>query len=105
MDRVYKSAIPAMVKNLERLRAEFSQHPTATNWGKLRIEPLLEHARSLEQILQSKEFAREISRLRRGVEMFHADLVYLRTNIRGLEKILEAQAETPRASRRPRTRP
>lgn len=55
-----------------------------TDWTKLRVEPLLEHVKRLDQILTSPKFARETVRLRKGVAMFHADLVYLRTNMKAM---------------------
>jgi hypothetical protein len=91
MDRVYQQGIPGVVKSLAELKAEFgSFHPT-TDWTRLRIEPLLEHARSLERLLRSREFAREAARLRGGVDMFHADLAYFGENIRGLKKVLASE--------------
>ncbi|MCI4350921.1 MAG: hypothetical protein L3K15_05355 [Thermoplasmata archaeon] len=91
VDRVYKADIPALRKALEDLREEFSHLGSTTDWAKLRIEPLLEHARTLERLLKSRTQAHAASRLRRGVEMFHADLVYLRTNVRGLRTVLRAE--------------
>jgi hypothetical protein len=91
MDRVYKLDIPASVQSLEALRAEFAKLPSKTDWTRLRIDPLLSHARSLAGMLRSKEFARETARLRVGVGMFHADLIYFRENIRGLKKVLESE--------------
>ncbi len=106
MDRVYKQGIPAKREALERLGEEFSGIRSRTDWRKLRVEPLLAHARSLERLLRSPQFARETSRLPRGVVMFHSDLVYLRENVKALEAILESERESqtnrPRASgRRP----
>jgi hypothetical protein len=43
--------------------------------------------------LESGEFSRELSRLTKGVELFHSDLVYFRTNVRGLEKVLQTEKE------------
>jgi hypothetical protein len=94
MDRVYKSDIPASVSELERLQREFARLDRATDWNKLRIEPVLAHAKSLDRLLRSTEFARETARLRRGVGMFHADLVYLRENIRGLKAVLAAETKS-----------
>jgi hypothetical protein len=92
VDRVYKEGIPAAIGALEELKEEFSAADSTTDWKKLRVEPLLEHARSLERLLRSPEFSRETSRLRRGVAMFHSDLVYLRDNIKALRLILRAES-------------
>ena len=62
-----------------------------TNWAKLRIEPLLKHLDSLEELLHSEEFSREFSHLTKGVELFHSDLVYLRANVKGLEKVFQSE--------------
>jgi hypothetical protein len=94
MDRVYKEGIPAARKALEELQEQFSGLDSTTDWKKLRIEPLLEHARWLERLLRSPKFSRETSRLRRGVVMFHADLVYLRDNIKALKVTLEAERKS-----------
>ena len=109
MDRVYKEDIPAMRRALEELKNEFSRLASKTDWTKLRVQPLLEHARSLERLLQSPQFAQETSRLPRGVRMFHADLVYLRENIKSLKAVLAfekaAQSGRPRAAPRGPARP
>ena len=92
VDRVYKTSIPAQRKALERLKAEFSGLNWKTDWTKLRIEPLLQHAKQLEQLLRPQGS----TRLTKGVGMFHSDLVYLRDNIRGLEQILRSERESLR---------
>ena len=74
MDRSYKEDIPKTRRALEKLRKEFSGVVSATDWTKLRIEPLLDHVKSLERLLRSPKFARETAWLRRGVVMFHSDL-------------------------------
>ena len=94
VDRVYKSDLPRMRKALEELREEFSAVNSKTNWTALRIEPLLKHLGSLEQLLKSEEFSQEFSRLRKGMVLFHSDLVYLRKNIEGLEKILLSEKKS-----------
>ena len=38
----------------------------------------------------------EASRLRKGVELFHSDLVYLRVNVKGLERVLESEKKSLR---------
>jgi hypothetical protein len=91
LDRVYKEEIPSVVKILEDLKVKFAGLDSRTDWTKLRIDPLLEHAKLLAQRLRIREFAGETARLRSGVGMFHADLVYFRENIRGLKKVLESE--------------
>ena len=95
MDRVYRADIPALRKALEELKVAYADVESDTDWIALRIDPMLEHARRLETLLRSRRFSGEVSRLRRGVPMFHADLVYLRENVRGLRRILEP-AKVPR---------
>ena len=99
MDRSYKEDIPSTRRALEKLKEEFSGVISTTNWAKLRIEPLLDHVKSLERLLRSPKFARETARLRRGVVMFHSDLVYLQENVKALKKILEVERRSHR--RRP----
>jgi predicted RNase H-like nuclease (RuvC/YqgF family) len=94
VDRVYKAQIPALRNTLEKLREDFVNLGSKTDWTKLRIEPLLRHLESLEELLESEEFSREFSRLRKGVELFHSDLVYFRTNVKGLKKILQSEKVT-----------
>lgn len=92
VDRVYKADLPRLRKALEGLKVEFSSlGPSKTDWVKLRIDPLLKHVDSLERLLRSEEFSRESSRLRKGVAMFHSDLVYLRENVKALEKVLRSE--------------
>ena len=95
VDRVYIEDLPRLRKALEELREEFSNiGPSRTDWVKLRIDPLLKHLESLEQVLHSKEFSREFSRLRKGVVMFHSDLVYLRENVKGLNAVLRSEKKS-----------
>ena len=94
VDRVYKKELPRLRNDLEKLRENFSSLGSKTNWTKLRIEPLLRHLDSLEQPLHSGEFSREFSRLTKGVELFHSDLVYLRENVKGLEKVLQSEKKS-----------
>jgi len=91
MDRVYKEDISATRKALEELKEEFAGLGSSTDWNKLRVEPLLDHVRSLERLLRSPKFSRERSRLPRGVVMFHSDLIYLRENVKALKAILESE--------------
>src|SRR5882724_4086919 len=99
MDRTYKEDIPSTRRALEELKKEFSSIASTTDWTKLRIEPLLDHVKFLERLLRSPKFAREAARLRRGVVMFHSDLVYLRENVKALKEILEVERRSHR--RRP----
>lgn len=87
VDRVYKGAIPEFRRTLEHLRKEISGLDSTTDWVRLRVDPLLKHARELERVLSSPRFSSEISRLKRGVSMFHSDLVYFRTNVNELRKL------------------
>jgi hypothetical protein len=99
VDRVYKADLPALRESLERLKAAFSELQPQTDWTKLRVEPVLNHARQLERLLRS----RGSSRLPRGVRLFHSDLVYLRENVRGLSEILRAEEKASnRRGGRPR---
>jgi hypothetical protein len=99
VDRVYREDLPRLRKNLEKLREDFSTlGSTKTDWARLRIDPLLKHLEALEELLHSREFSREFSRLIKGVELFHSDLVYFRMNVKGLEKLL--QSEKKSATRR-----
>jgi hypothetical protein len=91
MDRTYKEDIPSHRRALEELKKEFSGVASNTDWTKLRIEPLLEHVKLLERLLRSPKFSRETARLRRGVVMFHSDLVYLRANVKALKEILKIE--------------
>ena len=99
MDRSYKEDIPKTKKALEKLKKEFSGVASTTDWTRLRIQPLLYHVKSIERLLRSPKFARETARLRRGVAMFHSDLVYLRENVKALKEILHAERKSHR--RRP----
>jgi hypothetical protein len=94
MDRTYKQDIPSVIKRLEHIRDEFGAIESKTDWIRLRIEPLLEHAKSLDRLINTRQFARETARLSRGVEMFHADLVYFRENVQGLRKVLESERKS-----------
>ena len=91
VDRVYKADLPAFRNNLEKLRADFSNLSPKTNWTKLRIEPLLKHLESLESLVGSPEFSGEFSHLKKGVILFHSDLVYFRSNVKGLKQILQSE--------------
>jgi hypothetical protein len=95
VDRVYKEDLPRLRKTLEELRENFSSLDSSKpNWAKLRIDPLLKHLDSLEQLLHSGEFSKEFSHLREGVPLFHSDLVYLRENIKGLKKLLQSEKKS-----------
>lgn len=87
VDRVYKASVPQLRRALEKLKGEFSKIESSTNWIKLRVEPLLQHSKRLEHVLKSQGN----SRLKKGVTMFHSDLVYLRRNVDGLKAILQSE--------------
>jgi hypothetical protein len=91
VDRAYKAELPSLRNTLEKLREDFSGLGSKTDWTRLRIEPLLKHLESLERLLGSERFSHESSRLTKGVELFHSDLVYFRTNVKGLKKILQSE--------------
>lgn len=99
MDRSYKEDIPKAKRSLEALKREFSGVASSTDWTKLRIEPLLDHVKALDRLLRSSKFARETARLRRGVVMFHSDLVYLRENVKALKEILEIDRKSQQRRR------
>src|ERR1700745_172498 len=99
MDRSYKEDIPKNRQALEQLKKEFLSVASTTDWTQLLIEPLLAHVKFLERLLRSPKFARETSRLRRGVVMFHSDLIYLRENVKTLKQILDVERKSRR--RRP----
>ena len=99
MDRSYKEDIPRTRRALEELKNEFSGLALTTDWTNLRIEPLLDHVKSLERVLRSPKFARETARLRRGVVMFHSDLIYLRENVKALREILAVEKKSCRSIR------
>ena len=101
VDRVYKAGIPQLRKDLARLKKEFSVLDSGTDWTKLRIDPLLRHVEALEGLLSQRDFAKEYSRLRRGVVMFHSDLVYLRDNVKALERTLESEKKHKETVRLP----
>jgi predicted nuclease with TOPRIM domain len=90
VDRVYKAGIPALRKALENLKTEFSRLNAKTDWMKVRVEPLLQHVKQLEQQLRSQGS----SRLTKGVRMFHSDLVYLRENVNALKEVLQSERKS-----------
>jgi hypothetical protein len=90
VDRVYKANIPSLRKALEKLKTEFSELHSRTDWIKLRVEPLLRHVKELEQQLKSQGS----SRLRKGVRLFHSDLVYIRENVKGLKEVLQSEKKS-----------
>lgn len=96
MDKVYKASIPRHKETLADLKREFARIRPATDWVRLRVQPLLKHATTLERLLRSPKFSSESTRLRKGVVMFHADLVYLRANIKALNELLAAEKRRAR---------
>lgn len=105
VDRVYKVSIPQLRRALEQLQRRFSELGTKVDWNGVRVRPVLKHAEALEHLLRSRRFSREFSRLSRGVELFHSDLVYLRANVQGLTRILESEGRSKGREdpRRPKT--
>ena len=91
VDRVYRGGIPELRKALENLRNEFADLHSQTDWVQLRVEPVLKHARELERLISSRRFSKEFARLTKGVSLFHSDLVYLRTNVKELQRMLERE--------------
>ena len=92
---MYKEDLPRLGEALRELRENFSNLGSSkTDWVKLRIDPLLKHLDSLEQLLNSKEFSGEFSHLRKGVVLFHSDLVYFRENVKGLEELLQSESKS-----------
>ena len=90
VDRVYKANIPALRKSLEKLKKEFSGLRSTTDWTRVRVEPLIRHAKQLEGQLKKQGSAR----LSKGVGMFHSDLVYLRDNVTALKRIAQSEKES-----------
>jgi hypothetical protein len=99
VDRVYQSGIPRLRKSLEDLRREFNGLGTRTDWARIRIEPVLRHAQALERILLAPRHTQALGRLTRGVALFHSDLVYLRTNVQELRRLLETERSRRSAHR------
>jgi hypothetical protein len=60
VDQVYKKQLPELRGALEQLREDFSNLGSKTDWTKLRIEPLLSHIESLEQVLGSERVRERI---------------------------------------------
>ena len=96
VDRVYREDLPRLRRILRDLRSEFVRLETRTDWVGLRIDPLLRNLESLEGVLRAREFSKEFARLRRGVPMFHADLVYFRDNVKALREVLAAESGASR---------
>jgi hypothetical protein len=93
VDRVYRNDLPSLRRTLLEMRAQFSKTDSATDWVRLRIDPLLRHLEQLERLVPSIES----SRLRGGVPMLHSDLVYFRENVKELRLVLR-----PEKSRAPK---
>jgi len=95
VDRVYKASLPRLRAELEELRVQFGALGSSkTDWVGLRIDPLLKHLDSLETLLHSEEHSLGSSRLRKGVALFHSDLVYLRENVKGLKRVLQSERKS-----------
>lgn len=95
VDRVYRSDLPRLRRTLLDLKRRFSRLETSTDWVRLRIDPLLAHARNLE----SRVRRWESEGIRGGVPMLHSDLVYLRENVRHLESALFSESRRNRRRR------
>ena len=91
VDRVYKGSLPALKKDLEQLKKEFTKLRSPTDWARLRVDPVLKHAGELGRLVSSRQYSDEFARLTKGVALFHSDLVYLRTNVKELQKLLETE--------------
>jgi hypothetical protein len=98
VDRVYKQSLPKIRQALVQLQKSFTKLGSDTDWARLRVEPVLRHLRSLERVMESRRFSGEFSRLKKGVVLFHSDLEYFRTNVKGLTQLL--QTEKRRLARR-----
>jgi hypothetical protein len=85
VDRVYGSDLPQLRKTLAELKSEFSRLDTPTDWVRLRIVPLQNHVNALERALRTWRS----TPLRGAVPMLHSDLVYLKENVRHLQRQLE----------------
>lgn len=94
VDRVYRASIPQLRRELEKLQQHFSELRPKVDWNGIRVEPVLQHAKALEHLLESAKFSREFSRLTKGVELFHSDLVYLRADVKGLTRVLEIETRS-----------
>jgi uncharacterized coiled-coil DUF342 family protein len=101
VDRVYRAYLPELRKELEKLRTQFSTLKTKTDWTRLRVDPLLRHAKELELHLRSQGSAR----LTKGVRLFHSDLVYLRENVKGLSQVLQSEKKSLQQRVRARGKP
>jgi len=95
VDRVYRSDLPRLRRTLVNLRKDFARIDPPTDWVRLRIDPLLAHLERLKAMVQSWES----SRVRGAVPMLHSDLVYLRQNVRRLERILVSERRRSRKQR------
>lgn len=84
VDKVYQNAWTDFRRDLVKLKEEFAKIDVSTDWTRLRIDPLLEHLKLLENRVNSW---RDLH-LRGAVPMLHSDLVYFRDNVRGLKKVL-----------------
>lgn len=87
VDRVYRSDLPRLRKELQNLRKEFLKIATSTDWVGLRIDPLIAHVELLRRMVRTWDAAGT----RGGVPMLHSDLVYFRQNVQGLRKVLASE--------------
>lgn len=99
VDHVYKGDLPALRQILEKLKQDLSERPAPPQWLRRRVEALIRHTKALEDILGTSELSKDSYRLRGGVVFLHSDLVYLRTNVKGLEELLRLATDRPRVKR------
>ena len=87
VDRVYKNDLPRLRGVLLEMKSEFSKIEPSTDWVRLRVDPLLRHLELLERLVPTLES----SDVRGGVPLLHSDLVYFRTNVDGLRRVLASE--------------
>lgn len=98
VDRVYKNDLPRLREDLLEMRSELSKIEPSTDWVRLRIAPLLRHLERLERLVP----AIESSGFRGGVPLLHSDLVYFRTNVDGLRRVLASERKGSQRRRKSR---
>ncbi len=96
VDRVYRTDLPRIRMNLLNMRREFSALDPSTDWVRLRVDPLLAHLDQLRAMIRIWDFSRH----RGSVTLLHADLVYFRNNVRGLQRVLSSERRMSRRKRR-----
>ena len=96
VDRVYRSDLPRLRKELQILRKESLKIEPSTDWVSLRIDPLIAHVDVLRRRIRTWDSAGT----RGAVPMLHSDLVYFRKNVKSLREVLAAERRFVRARRR-----